>query len=71
MAAADGMVLAETAPQGTAGKKYSSAAFGITRNAADTGFFPVMQGRSGRYYLIRTSAVAGTDAPVCPAHSGT
>jgi len=64
---ADGIILAETAPQGAAAEKDRAAAF----RAADTGFLPVMQGGAGGSDGGSASAVSRCPGPVCLAEAGT
>ena len=69
MAAADLVILAETAAEGTSGKKYSTAAAGAI--SADAGFFPVVESSPGSSQDRGAAAVTGTAGAVDPAHAGT
>ena len=64
--AADFMILAEAAAQGTSAEKYGAASPG----AADAGFFPVVQCGPGSHYTGRSLAETSLNAAVNAAHAG-
>lgn len=62
----DLVILAETAAQSTAGKEQSAA----SAEAADTRFFPMVQGSSGSQYMRCGTAEPGGFGAVRTAHAG-
>ena len=69
MSAADLVILAEAAAQGTAGEEYSAASAG-GRCSADAGLLPVVEGGSGSRKDVAAAAKACGEAAVGFAHPG-